>query len=607
VATATPASALRTTNLRLLADLLRPHRRTLALGILLGLATTAVGLATPLAVKQVLDSLGADGGLGGPVALLLVLLVLGTVASFAQTLLLGRMAEQVVFDVRTSLVRRFVHGVLGDVRRHPSGELVSRVTSDTVLLREAAASSVVQLVNGVVALVGTIALMAVLDLQLLGSTLVAVFGVAAVMALLLPRISAAQRRAQDALGALGAGLEGTVGALRTVKAAGAEDRQVAALTAAARTSRDESVRAVRTTAVVWTVAGGGIQLAIIAILGIGAWRVADGDLAVSTLVAFLLYVFQLLDPVTSLTQALTALQSGLAAASRIREVEQVRQEDPAAHPAARDPHAGAAPVPVAVPGAPLLRVVDVAVTYPGAGTPALDGLSFEVPRRGHVAIAGLSGAGKTTAFSLVLRFLDPDRGRLELDGVPYDRLSLADVRSRIAYVEQETPLVTGTLRDNLVLRHPDAGDDEVWDALAAVRLDAVVRRLPDGLDTRLTASDLSGGERQRVALARAVVRPTELLLLDEATAQLDGLTEAAVQEVIARAADHGAVLTIAHRLSTIVEADRILLMEAGRLRAAGRHADLLAADEQYAELVAALRITDVTPTTPSLRVTFRRP
>lgn len=571
--------------LRLLVGLLRPHQRTLGLGVGLGLCGTALSLATPLAVKSVLDSLGAQQSLRGPIVVLLVLLVAGTIASFAQTLLLGRLAERVVFEVRTGLVRRLVSGVLGDVQRYPTGELVSRVTSDTVLLREAAASSVVQLVNGAVSLLGTIVLMAVLDLPLLACALVAVFGVAGLLVTLLPRISAAQTQAQESLGTLGAGFENTVRALRTVKAAGAQERQIDGLVLAAARSRDHSFRAVRTTAVVWTVAGGGIQLAIIAVLGVGAWRVASGDLAVSTLVAFLLYVFQLLDPVTSLTQALTALQSGLAAAARIQDVDGVRQEDATTRTA-----------PVAAPRSrtdadpPLLRLVDVVVTYPGASGPALRGLSFEVPSRGHIAIVGLSGAGKTTAFSLVLRFIEPDGGHLELDGIPYDRLQLADVRSRIAYVEQEAPLVAGTVRDNLLLRHPDATDAELWAALAAVRLDDVIRALPQGLDTAVSATELSGGERQRIALARAVVRPADLLLLDEATAQLDGLTEAAVQQVIARAAASGAVLTIAHRLSTVLDADQIVVLEAGRVRARGRHVDLLATDEQYAALVAALRI-----------------
>ncbi|MBX9244732.1 ABC transporter ATP-binding protein [Actinotalea ferrariae] len=576
-----PTVPLRWENLRVLWDFVRPHRRVVGVGIVLGLGATAAALAMPLAVKRVLDTIGTGASMTGPVTLLLGLVVLGMITGLAQWVLLGRLAEHIVLDARTSLVRRFLHGTLGDVQRRTPGELVTRVTSDTVLLREAASSSAVQLVNGTVSLVGTVVLMAVLDVQLLLSTLVAIVVVGVLMAVLLPRIGVAQRRAQEAVGELGSTLEGGLRALRTVKASRAEERQTAQVVDRARESARHSIRAVWVTAAAWAVAGGGIQLAIIAILGIGAWRVEQGGLAVSTLVAFLLYAFNIVDPITTLTQTFTQLQSGVAAAARIRETEDIRIEDV---------HAGRA-LAATASDRPVLELRGVRLTYDGAAAPAVDDLDLVVPRRGHVALVGPSGAGKTSTFSLVLRFLPPDAGTLLLDGVPYDELSIDTVRSRIGYVEQETPLLAGTVRDNLLFRHPEADEAELWAALAAVRLDATVRALPQGLDTPVTATSLSGGERQRVALARAVVRTPQVLLLDEATAQLDGLTEVAIQEVIARVAAQGVVVTIAHRLSTVVDADAIVVMDGGRVRATGTHAELLEADEMYAELVAALRIS----------------
>ncbi len=572
---------LRWENIRLLWGFVRPHRRVVALGIVLALGTTAAALAMPLAVKQVLDTVGDPGAISGAVGLLLGLVVLGLVTGVIQSVVLGRLAEHIVLDARTSLVERFLRGNLADVQRRTPGELVTRVTSDTVLLREAASSSAVQLVNGTVSLVGTIVLMAVLDVQLLLSTLAAIVVVAVLMGLLLPRIGVAQRQAQEAVGELGAVLEGSLRALRTVKASRAEDRQVAQVVGRARESTRHSIRAVWVTATAWAVAGGGIQLAIIAILGIGAWRVQSGGLAVSTLVAFLLYAFNIIDPITTLTGTFTQLQSGVAAAARIRETEDIRPEDVRSGRSLTSDGGDR----------PVLELRGVTLTYDGAAAPAVDRLDLVVPRRGHVALVGPSGAGKTTTFSLVLRFLPPDAGTLLLDGVPFDELSIDTVRARIGYVEQETPLLAGTVRENLLFRHPEASEEELWDALRAVRLDATVRALPAGLDAPVTATSLSGGERQRVALARAVVRTPEVLLLDEATAQLDGLTEVAIQEVIHRVASQGAVVTIAHRLSTVVDADTIVLMDGGRVRATGTHAELLAADTMYAELVAALRIS----------------
>ena len=345
----------------------------------------------------------------------------------------------------------------------------------------------------------------------------------------------------------------------------------------------------RASAVAWSITWSGIQLAIIVILGVGAWRVDAGLLAVSSLIAFLLYAFQLVGPLTELSQHVTALQSGLAAAERIQEVGTLRLETDAAvaaRPAGR-PRAGT--------DTPVLELRGLSARY-GQGPPVVEGVDLVVPRRGHLAIVGPSGAGKTTLFSLLLRFLEPYEGEILLDGRPYREHTVDQVRARLAYVEQDTPLVPGTIRDNLLFTHPDADRDEVARALRAVRLDETVAALDAGLDTSLTSSAISGGQRQRLALARAIVRLPDVLLLDEATAQVDGLTEAAIQDCIQRAAGQGAVVTIAHRLSTVLDADTIVVMQAGRIRARGTHHELLRIDALYRDLVRALKISaDLTP------------
>ncbi|WP_328692390.1 ABC transporter ATP-binding protein/permease [Streptomyces phaeochromogenes] len=587
-------------SLRVLASFARPHRRTLVVGLLLALAASALGLATPMVTKWVLDALNDGSSLGGPVAALLVLLVIGAVLYRVQWVLLGTLGERVVLDARVSMVRRYFRATIPAVTARPPGELVSRAVSDTVLLREAASSSVIGLINGAVMLIGTLVLMGFLDLVLLGTTVAAVLVVIVLFAVLMPGIAKAQERAQEHVGRVGGTLEGTLRAIRTVKASGAEDRQAERIAADARASAEYGIRAVRLEATVWTIAWTGIQLAVILILGVGAWRVGEGQLEVSSLIAFLLYAFGLMEPITELSENLTALQSGIAAAERIRAVDELDAETDG--PTVTDGPSGpvpdtSGPVPEEKrdPSGPVLELKGVTASYGPGREPVVRGVDLVVPALGHTAIVGPSGAGKTTVFSLLLRFLEPQEGALLLDGVPYHRHSHAAIRSRLAYVEQDTPVVPGTIRDNLLISRPEAGEEELRQVLADVRLTEKVESLDEGLDTELSTAAVSGGERQRIALARALLRKPDVLLLDEATAQLDALTESAVHHCVRRRAREHAVVTIAHRLSTVIDADTIVVMDAGGVRARGTHDELLATDSLYRDLVEALRIADGSP------------
>ncbi len=587
-ATTPEPPAERFARLKILWSFASPHRRTLAIGLVLALATSAMGLATPMVTKWILDSISLSTPLGGPVLVLLALTVIGSLLGLYQWILIGTLAEDIVYEARESMVRRFFRATIPQIAGRPTGELVTRVNSDTVLLREAASSSIISIVNGTVALIGTLVLMAVLDVVLLGTTVAAIVVVGALMGVLMPRIAKAEEKSQSALGRLGGVLESSLRAVRTVKASRAEQRQGDRIMVDAGEARTFSIRSVRTTAVAWTISWGGIQLAIIVILGLGAWRVGEGLLAVSSLIAFLLYAFNIMGPLTELTQSVTALQSGIAAAARIREVQGYELELSADAEGGADGDQREA---AASEGErPIIALRGVSARYSPSGDPAVEGITLEIPRRGHLAIVGPSGAGKTTLFSLVLRFLSPQEGRLELDGRPYESYTYQEVRERLAYVEQETPVVPGSIRDNLLFTNPEATDAEVDDVLARLHLDTMVGSLDEGLDTTLGSTSVSGGQRQRIALARAMLSQPDVLLLDEATAQVDGITEAAIHDCIRDLAAVGTVVTIAHRLSTVIDADSIVVLDGGRVRAQGTHAELLASDELYRDLVAALRI-----------------
>ncbi|GAA0995099.1 ABC transporter ATP-binding protein [Nocardiopsis tropica] len=571
--------------LRVLWSFVHPHRRKLALGLVLALLGSALELANPMVIKLVLDTVADAGSLVVPISLLLGLFALGIGFGLWHWILLGTVAEKVVLDARTSLVRRYFRAALIPMSRRPSGELVTRATSDTVLLREAASSSIISLVNGGVLLVGTLVMMGVLDLVLLAVTFTAVLVVTILFLTLMPAIAKAQEKAQNSLGLMGGVLDGALRAVRTVKVSRAEDRLGGQILEHARQAAHHGVRSVRREAVAWTIAYGGIQISIIAILGVGALRVTSGAMEVSSLIAFLLYAFTLMNPVMELSQSVTTLQSGVAAARRIREVEAIPLE----------PSSDGPDVPLADPdgaGDALLELRGVTARYAPGAEAALDRVDLSIPRRGHTAIVGPSGAGKTTVFSLLLRFLEPVEGELALAGTPYPSLTPRQVRGHFAYVEQDTPVIPGTVRENLLFSRPDASEEDVRRVLDEVGLADKVDALEEGLDTQLDATSFSGGQRQRIALARALLCSPDVLLLDEATSQVDAITEAAITESLRRHADRKAVVTIAHRLSTVIHADSIVLMEDGRVRSRGTHRELLDRDPLYRELVAALHISE---------------
>jgi ABC-type multidrug transport system fused ATPase/permease subunit len=557
----------------------RPHRRTLALSGVLALFGAAGGLAQPLAAREVIEALGDDESLLVPLLVLGGLVALSSVIIAVNLWLLERTAERVVLGTRRDLAARLLRLRLSAFDREAPGDLVARATSDSTLLGSVTSTALVQLVIGAVALLASIVLMGVVDLVLLGVTLAVLVVVGGAVALVLPRILRATERQQEAVGGLGAALERALGGLRTVKASGAEERETRAVNEAAEQAYRRGMESAGYQAIVGTSTGVIVQVAFLAVLGVGGARVASGDLGVGDLIAFLLYLFYLTDPIASVAQGATQLQQGLAAVRRIDAVTTLPIED--------EPGPAIAAIP-APDGEPLVVFERVSFGYLPDRPEVLHEVSFEVPSQGVTAIVGPSGAGKTTLFGLLERFYEPDVGTIRFAGRNLADWPRAALRAQIGYVEQEAPVLAGTLRQNLLYAAPEASEEALRAVLREARLEEVVARLPDGLDTEIAArgTSLSGGERQRIAIARALLRRPMLLLLDEAASQLDAVNEMALRETVARAAERGAVLAIAHRLSTVVSARRIFVLEQGRVRAAGTHAELVSGDALYAELAA---------------------
>ncbi|MCD9145740.1 ABC transporter ATP-binding protein [Streptomyces albireticuli] len=616
---------------RALLEHLRPQRGRLTAGVVTGLVGSVLGLAQPLAAERVVDDLGHGRPAAGPVVVLSLLVAAGAVLVGLGHYLLQCSAESLVRTARCRLTDRILRLRVCVVERAEPGDLIARVTSDTTLLRQTTPLMVAAAVTGTLVTVATVVLMGLLDAVLLGVTLTVVALVAVLVAVVAPRIGRATRGTQEAVGRMGAALERALGAFRTVKASGAERQETAALHRAAEEARRAGVRAAAWEAVSATASAVVVQVSFLVVLGVGGARVASGDIRVSTLVAFLLYLFALAPRISQMAEGVGQLQMAAAAAGRIGDVEElaaertdrvreedgteevreedgtdrvreedgteevreedgtdrVREEDGAEEVREEDGSDGVREEDGSAAGGPLGVAFDRVCFGYRPGTPRVHHeVTFTVPARGLTAFVGPSGAGKTTVFSLLERFYEPDSGRVLLDGRDIRQWPLALLRARIGYVEQDAPVLAGTLRDNLTLGAADPSAGDLARALSLTRLDAVADRLPHGLDTDVghRGSRLSGGERQRVALARALLRRPRLLLLDEATSQLDAANEAALRETIADLARDTTVLVVAHRLSTVTSADRIVVMEAGRVRAVGTHAELLARDALYRRL-----------------------
>ncbi|MDA5284369.1 ABC transporter ATP-binding protein [Streptomyces sp. Isolate_45] len=582
---ATKGDATKAGATRSLLDHARPHRKALIAGAALSALGGVSGLAQPLVAKSFVEALAVDGSVTRQVLLLALLIVGGALTSAFGMYAVERAAESVVLGARRRLIARLPRLRVADLDRRPPGDLISRVTADTTLLREAATNNLVDTLIGSVTLIGMLVLMAWLDVVLFLAVLGVVVAIGGCTALVMPRIARASKEAQEALGELGSGLERLLGAIRTVKASGAEQRESAVLDGSARDAWRAGLRAARWGAVAGTSSGLVVQLAFLTVLGLGGARVANGSMSVASLIGFLLYLFYLVGPVAQLASGISGLQVGTAAVRRIHEVLELTPEEGEAElPAARTAREGD----TTHEGGAGIVFRDVVFRYREDGRPVLDGAGFEIGPGGLTAVVGPSGTGKSTLFALLERFYDIDSGSISVDGRDLRDWNPAELRRTIGYVEQDAPVLAGTLRDNLMLAAPGASPDELRHVMEQVRLTALVDGLPEGLDTEVghRGTALSGGQRQRVAIARALLRRPRLLLLDEATSQLDALNESELREVIAGIARTTTVLVIAHRLSTVTGARRILVLEDGRVRASGTHAELLREGGLYARLAA---------------------
>ncbi|MGW4771292.1 ABC transporter ATP-binding protein [Nocardia sp. NPDC004278] len=571
--------------------LIAPHRNSLLAATALLLVGTGLSLVQPLLAGQVIRDAVSGAAIIWSLTALIGAYLLYAVTDTSGLYILERSSESVLLSVRNRLAGHLLRLRIPTLESLRVGDLISRVTLDSTVVRNAVGASLVQILTGSITLIGTVAVMIYLDWLLFSIVIVTVGAAAGAMLLVMTRIEVASTRLQESVGALSADIERALTGVRTVKVNNAEDREHERLIEVAGAAFSAGVRAARLKALGNPAMHLAVTGSFVVSLLVGGVRVANHQMELSSLVSMMLLAMNLLIPVGDLFNGSVGLQKALGALSRIEstlelpaeDVDDIQQSD--IKPDGRSTSATIEKP--AENGHLALEFRDVHFSYDERTI--LNGVTFSVPARGHVALVGHSGAGKSTVFSLVSRFYNPDNGDILLGGRSYVDRPRRAWRSEISLLEQNAPLLFGSLRDNLTYREPGLADDDLQRAIQLAGLADLVARLPRGLDTSVGEHGalLSGGERQRVALARALIRRPVLMMLDEPTAMLDTETEKALNVTIQAVRKECALLVIAHRLSTIREAEIVMFLKDGRIVDSGPHDELVARNGDYQQLVGA--------------------
>ncbi|MDA8129844.1 MAG: lipid A export permease/ATP-binding protein MsbA [Betaproteobacteria bacterium] len=555
----------------------KPYWRMFALSIVALILTAATEPALPALFKPLLDKgfVAKDQAFirWVPVLLLALFLARG-VTSFVSTYCMAWVGSRLVMDLRAAMFDKLMTLPTRYFDQNPSGQLIAHLAFNVTQVTQSATSSLTTLVRDTVTVIGLLGYLVWLNWKLTLIVFALVPLTLWVVRVASSRLRGLSRKAQQNIGEITQVVDEAVGGHRVVKLYGGEEYEQTRFRAAANLARQFEMKRVAANAVYEPVIQLIAALALAIIVYIAADQASDNATTVGGFVAFFMAMLLLFAPLKRLTSVNDQLQRGLAAAETIFSMLDEEAE--------RDTGSQALP---RTEGGLALR--EVTLTYPGKAVPALDRITLDIAPGETVALVGASGSGKTTLANLVPRFYDPDSGSIELDGIDTRDIALQNLRSHIALVSQDVVLFNDTLAHNIAYGSKrDATPDEIRAACVAAHAWDFIESMPEGLDTLIGENGmrLSGGQRQRIAIARAILKNAPILILDEATSALDSESERHVQAALETLMQNRTTLVIAHRLSTIERANRIVVLEGGRIVEIGSHADLLAREGRYAQL-----------------------
>ncbi|MDQ0254720.1 ATP-binding cassette subfamily B protein AbcA/BmrA [Evansella vedderi] len=544
-------------------------------GILGSLITTVVGLSIPLLTREMVDGFSVES-----ISVFLII-ILGTafivraaIDAFSRYFL-AFVGQKIVAALREKMLSKLIRLPVNYFDRKTSGESVSRVVNDTGIVRDLISHHFPQFITGIVSIIGSVIILVILDWRMTVLMITVVPVTILIMRPLGKKMRKIATGLQDETAKFSGKIQQTIGEIRLMKASNAEGIEERKGKSGINNLLSYGLRESKILAVIGPLMQLVMMTVVVMIIGYGGIRVAEGTMTTGSLVAFILYLFQIIMPLTAFTMFFTQLQKAKGATDRMIETLDLKEEQ------------GQGNIEMNISNQPVY-FENVSFHY-NEEEPVLKHISFHVEPGNTVAFAGPSGGGKTTVFGLLERFYEPTEGRILIGTMPIKELSIASLRSQIGYVSQDSPMIAGTIRENLSYGiETPVSDDRLWDMAKMAYADQFIEEFPNKLDTEVgeRGIKLSGGQRQRIAIARAFLRDPKILMMDEATASLDSQSEKIVQQALSRLMEGRTTFIIAHRLSTIVNADKIIFIEKGEITGIGTHKELVETHHLYREFAA---------------------
>ncbi|SET02662.1 ATP-binding cassette, subfamily B, AbcA/BmrA [Oceanobacillus limi] len=546
----------------------------LTFGSIGSILTMLVGLSIPLLTRELVDGFSVEALSTTLVVNIVIVFILQAVVDGVSTYLLAAVGQKIVARLREMMWFKLIRLPVGYFDKQASGESVSRVVNDTGIVKNLISQHFPQFITGLITIFGAIVILLIMDWRMTLLMLIAVPVTFIIMIPLGTRMSKISKGLQDETANFTGNIQQTLSEIRLMKSSTAENVEEKKGMTGIVNLYKYGLKEARIFALIGPFMYTVVMFVIVVIIGYGGIRVAEGSMSTGSLVAFLLYLFQIIYPITSFAMFFTELQKAKGATERIIRILEIPEES------------GQTGIDKDISNEEIC-VSNVSFAYDEAH-PVLKNVSFTAKPGEMIAFAGPSGGGKTTLFSLLERYYEPTSGEIRIGNTPIQDFSLRSWRGQIGYVSQESAMMAGTIRENLTYGLPNAPtipDEKLWEVTKMAFADEFIRSFDQGLDTEVgeRGVKLSGGQRQRINIARAFLRDPKILMMDEATASLDSQSEGIVQKALTRLMEGRTTFVIAHRLSTIVDADKIIFIDNGEITGSGTHKELIASHALYQE------------------------